>query len=153
MRITVRGKSRFTRKFYTDLVEWFAVKICGPRLANALDFLIVLQGRRSYYAECECDDEESRPDRPRKFKIIIDATTSERCQICAIAHELVHVKQYARGILDPYISGDDRIRWKNRVYVQHSKTYRRLPWEVEARSYEKPMYIAWRKFVNEQPTT
>lgn len=59
-------------------------------------------------------------------------------------HELVHVKQHARGEL-AYDKTSQRL-WKGVVYEQRERNYFeyiRLPWEIEARRKARSLFFRW----------
>lgn len=59
--------------------------------------------------------------------------------ICTLAHEMVHVKQFARGELNQSLT-----QWKTE---DHTNTeYWDQPWEVEARELQKKMVL---QFMND----
>ena len=80
---------------------------------------------------------------PREFKIRVNAKQNRKSQLTAIAHELVHVKQYAINDLRDMIRGPTNVKWK-KEYVHESKMhYFDLPWEIEAYGRESGMYLRY----------
>ena len=61
-----------------------------------------------------------------------------------LAHELVHVKQYARKELVDMCSGNYQM-WNKVMYNENIVGYRNLPWEKEAIEREKVLYHLWRE--------
>lgn len=121
--------------------------LMGDRLGLILHvkFTNILK-RENLYGVCEIDD-DTPPTRPRKFHIEIDKTLSLYEQLETLAHELVHVRQWARGHMYNY--ADSRIRYKNRIYGEADYTsmkVKELPWEEEALSLEAPTVT---KFLDE----
>ena len=57
-----------------------------------------------------------------------------------LAHEMVHVKQYALGTLDSF-KGDPL--WNSKLHKTTS--YYDLPWELEANGYEAIMFFKFIK--------
>lgn len=55
--------------------------------------------------------------------------------LSTLAHEMVHVKQFAKGELDPGMS-----RWKSNRYVDHIE-YWDQPWEKEARRLQNKLVL------------
>lgn len=96
------------------------------------------------YVEAESDD---RPI--REFIVVIKSDLSRKYTLTAIAHEMVHVKQYATGELLVLHRPSGYVRWKNGKHYDDSKKYNfNDPWEREAYSsmdklYEK--YESYRK--------
>lgn len=64
------------------------------------------------------------------FDIRLDSSMNMQALIRALAHELVHVKQYLRKEIE-----DGRymcVLWKGKRYVRTSSNYWDYPWEIEA---------------------
>jgi len=77
-------------------------------------------------------------DNHRQFEIEIDKTQSLRRLLETVAHEMVHVKQYARRELHP---ADDV--WMGKTYNPKKISYWDLPWEIEAHGREIGLFIRY----------
>jgi len=77
------------------------------------------------------------------YNIRLDAKLKKRDRLTTLAHELVHVKQFARGELH-FGCGTDK--WFGKPYPV-STPYSRLPWEKEANRLEKRLYSAYLKHI------
>ena len=81
--------------------------------------------------------------KPREFTILINnELTDTKDVVTTVAHEMVHVWQYATGKLRDY-----RLpvhRYENFLY-DADMAYRDMPWEIEARQLEKDLYKIWKK--------
>jgi hypothetical protein len=89
---------------------------------------------------CDCHDVGIKP---REFTIYIDRNLAdERNIITTVAHEMVHVWQYATGKLRDYEAPVHR--YENYLY-DADMSYRDMPWEIEARQLEKKLYNLWAK--------
>jgi hypothetical protein len=55
-----------------------------------------------------------------------------------VAHEMVHVKQYARRELHPVYN-----MWCGKTYNPEKVSYWDLPWEIEAHGREVGLFIRW----------
>ena len=71
----------------------------------------------------------------------VDITGSKRRIMETIAHEMVHIKQYAKGELVD-LSRCGSTRWLENV-VDTSTNYWDLPWEIEAHGKEPGLFIRW----------
>lgn len=80
---------------------------------------------------------------PRDFKIRMDADIGLRSKLLILAHESVHIRQFARGQLRGY--GTARTRWQGRAASSNMITYWDHPWEIEARGMELSLYVKWRR--------
>ena len=69
------------------------------------------------------------PDVYQLLKVLIDARLSASKQRLVLAHEMIHVKQYAKQEL---IILNDNVIWKGQNYSYAYKYNQRMPWEREA---------------------
>src|SRR6185312_15624526 len=85
-------------------------------------------------------------DSPREFHIRINSTLRKKRQLMALAHELVHMKQFAKNEMRDMIRGplvSWNTKWK-KDYVNEKKIhYYDLPWEIEAHGREYGMYVRY----------
>ena len=83
---------------------------------------------------------------PRNFKIEINYTQGLRRMLETVAHEMVHVKQYARNETNDwaYYNGKEFYKWKDK-YVSENTDYWDLPWEIEANGMEVGLFVRWAK--------
>lgn len=89
-----------------------------------------------------CDYEEC-DGRPKEFTIYIDRSlTDEKDIISTVAHEMVHVWQYATGKFKDYV-GRPAHRYEDHIY-DANMSYRDMPWEIEARRLERVLYKVWK---------
>jgi hypothetical protein len=60
-----------------------------------------------------------------------------------LAHEMVHVKQYARGELVDCVRKAGYSRWKGKFYPWNGKSE---PWEKEPWKRSKKLYEEWKSY-------
>jgi hypothetical protein len=128
MFITVTGGTKTQKKYVQGIAE-FCVKNLMPRM-RTLDITIKLckpSGALGYCLETENN---------RTFELEIDRTQSLRKLLETVAHEMVHVKQFARRELHP--SKDE---WYGKTYNPKKVSYWDLPWEIEAHGREVGLFI------------
>jgi hypothetical protein len=77
-------------------------------------------------------------DSNREFELEIDRTQSLRKLLETVAHEMVHVKQFARRELHP---ANDT--WFGKTYNPKKVSYWDLPWEIEAHGREVGLFVRW----------
>lgn len=89
---------------------------------------------------------------PRLFVIEVDPIINMRRILLTIAHELIHVKQWALRELHSQDSEKATAVWKNKLYkndIDDDEVYWDMPWEVEATGREYGLYkrfkLWWRK--------
>lgn len=82
--------------------------------------------------------------RSREFCISIDKNINEFLMILCIMHEMVHVKQYAKGELFQSLRDWNLHKWKRKEWIDEGKvSYWELPWEIEAHGREKGLMLGW----------
>ncbi len=86
----------------------------------------------------------SEPDVYQLLKVLIDARLSALKQRLVLAHEMIHVRQYAKQEL---IILNDNVIWKGQNYPYAYEYNQRMPWEREA--YRGDRTLA--KLVNTSP--
>jgi len=118
-------------------LTFFAEQLMSKRMLNALEIRIAfvpgLTRREKIEADCVWDDTN---DRPRDFIIRIDPRLGKRRTLVALAHEMVHVKQYATGQMKDLISTKSELRWNKKRVCTDNVPYAKLPWEIEAHGME-----------------
>jgi hypothetical protein len=77
-------------------------------------------------------------DNNRTFEIELDRKLPLRKLMETLAHEMVHVKQYARRELHPVYD-----TWCGKTYNPKKVSYWDLPWEIEAHGREVGLFIRW----------
>jgi hypothetical protein len=143
MSITIIGGNTNQKKHVESIVE-FCIQKLMPRMYN-LEITIKLKSlkKQDAYGFCMADPEGSaeRLDRPREFELEIERTLPMRKLLETVAHEMVHVKQYARGELYQG-SRIAKHRWQGK-WVSNNVNYWDQPWEIEAHGREAGLFIQW----------
>ena len=141
------GNSGVKKWEYACAVEWMLNELAGKRLTSRLEVNVRLvpglKAKDGCKGDCTWEDDNLRP---REFTVRLDTEMPRQTQFKILAHELTHVKQYARGELFDTCRLD-KIRWKRRMYAYPDKVsnrvYMKWPWEVEARKMEQVLYKKW----------
>ena len=102
-----------------------------PRMRN-LDITIKLTSPKGAMGYC------LELDTKRNFEIEVDRKLTLRKLLETVAHEMVHVKQYARRELHPVHN-----TWCGKTYNPKKVSYWDLPWEIEAHGREVGLFIRW----------
>lgn len=92
--------------------------------------------------EVEVEDDVSDRGRYKEYLILFNKKCRKRKLLTTLAHELTHVKQYARGELN-FGSTLDFTYWNDKLYDERKLSYWLLPWEIEAYGLEKCLYEMW----------
>ena len=88
---------------------------------------------------------EDDNSRPREFTITVNSKVGYRTTLLTLAHEMVHVKQYATGELRDALRGPTLHRWRNKPYDAKVVDYCDHPWELEAYGREYGLYLRFRE--------
>lgn len=130
MTISIKGGTKSQKKYARSMVK-FCIKTLMPRMYT-LDITVNLttpKGAMGYCLEL---------DNKREFEIEADRRLRLRKLLETIAHEMVHVKQYARRELHPVND-----TWCGKTYNPKKVSYWDLPWEIEAHGREVGLFIRW----------
>lgn len=140
MIVTVEGGSPSQKKYVTSIVL-FCVQKFMPRMQN-LDITVILKNLKGKaYGYCLALDDDTRPDRPRTFEIEVHSKMRLRKLLETVAHEMVHVKQYAKSEL---YQGQrvNKHRWQGK-WMSNNLSYWDQPWEIEAHGREAGLFVQW----------
>lgn len=138
MNISIYGKAKHMCKAEIKFAAaFFANYLMGERLAKNLDIEIRLedQGRN----EGGCNPTEVTR-RPRMFEIGMRPTMQRYKMLQCLAHEMVHIKQYARGELSNELI---TAKWQGKTYkiTNSMEDYLNWPWEIEAYGRDRSLYL------------
>lgn len=133
--ISIKGGNKSKQDKIISMVE-FCIDKLMPRM-NSLNIdikLTAIKGDAEGYCLRETD---------RDFEIEVDSSLTLRKMLETVAHEMVHVKQYARREMNDWAYMEDKYyKWKNKM-VPANTDYWDLPWEIEANGREVGLFIRW----------
>ena len=116
-----------------------------PRLARNVH--VTVRVKKDLGAMGYCDyDEYGRS--PRDFRIAIHAMCERPDVVETVAHEMVHVWQFATDRLVDLANGDSK--YDGHKYCRSDMTYGEYPWEVEAYALEEELVRLWIKHCTEE---
>ena len=130
MFITVTGGKQYQQQYVESMVE-FCIETLMPRM-RTLDITVKLCKPNKAMGYC------LELDTNREFELEIDKTQSLRKMLETVAHEMVHVKQFARRELHPATDV-----WYGKTYNPKKMSYWDLPWEIEAHGRECGLFVRW----------
>jgi hypothetical protein len=136
---TVGKPKKVPLKLCKDAIKWYGQKLLGPRLYDNVEILLEFNNKElgpDVYGFCDWNDDNHRA---RDFTITIDPNLGKRNTLLVLAHEMVHVKQYAKGEMKDYLRAKS-VRWCGKVYNDNKMNYWDQPWEIEAHGREKGLY-------------
>lgn len=127
----IGGKPR-QRELVQSIAE-YVIKKLMPR-TTTLDIVIKLCTLHDAQGYCLSYDK-------RDFEIEVKRDLKLAELLKTVAHELVHVKQYAKGELKP--GTVNAPVWEGRAVDLNKTNYWDCPWEIEAHGREHGLFIRW----------
>jgi hypothetical protein len=124
MNIQITGRNGRKKKYVAYLGMVMALQL-GLRNKN-INLEIILTK--------EVGSEAMMASNGNDYQILVNPDSDLQPLGLALAHEMVHVKQYARGILKN-LGNNDR-SWAGKVYPA-STPYLEQPWEIQALSQQE----------------
>lgn len=126
-------------------LHFYLDKLVSKRLKDTLSIRIVVTRDLLQTSEVEGDvvpTEFADSRRPREFEMRIHYHNATRFDevLTAIAHETVHIKQFARSELSSFESSGGKQRFMGKLYKVNEDSYWDLPWEIEAHGRERGLY-------------
>lgn len=124
-------------------VDFFLDKLMTKRLKSsiAIDLEIVkdLQKKQGVMGDATWEDDAYRP---KEFSVRVDWNGKSGMEntLMTLAHELVHVKQFARGEMRDLLSVA-KVSWNGKRYDRGETEYWDLPWEIEAHGRERGLFV------------
>lgn len=146
--IRVAGASRKKNRLVKDAARWMMGYYLGNRLSSNIFLEInIIKDLKdtNIYGSVLWSDSNIRP---REFDMELCYYINDRTLFRILAHEIVHVKQYATGDLKDLTVKVNYCKWKNDLILAEGRgsgSYFDLPWEKEARKYQEVIFNEWRK--------
>jgi len=141
MYIRTTGKpTKILLKTCKDAVKFYGKFLLSDILYHKINLKINFQQfdrKNKDVAYCEWEFENHLS---RDFIITLDKNLNRKQILLALAHEMVHLKQYAKGELKDYVRVNS-IKWKNQIIKENEIDYWFQPWEIEAHGMEKGLYV------------
>lgn len=132
----VRGtRDKRLKTLLAVAAEFYCSKLMTSRMVHNIHISIELKKNLEEDGFC-CIEEYNNSGKPREFTIELDKGLNEKTLLTVLAHECVHVKQYAMGELDDNLSV-----WRGRKVNSDKVPYWEHPWEIEAYGRERGLYV------------
>ena len=141
MLLHVKGSNKLNRKLVKTAAWWYAEKLMGKRLMSGLEINInfskTLLSKDGNEGTAIWEDENTRP---KEFTIALDSTCNIRNILITLAHEMVHVKQWAKGEMYEY-AVQDMVRFNKTKFNLADINYWDYPWEIEAFGRQLGLFV------------
>jgi hypothetical protein len=143
MKIRTKGMpDNISRSLCKEALRFYGKELLGDRLVKNINVYLVFE-KLPFIVNALCHWEDDN-HKCRNFIIIVNKKLNKKTTLISLAHEMVHVKQYARKQLKDYLRSH-KVKWGNRVYNLNNVDYWKSPWEKEA--YKKD-HILYESFKN-----
>lgn len=135
MKITVTGVHKsLSKKEIIRMVEWSGHKLMTDRLLDKLSIQVVFKKfTNKFSGYCY-------GDKNKTYIIEVNTNKTKRNQVRTLFHEMVHVKQFAKGELKFYTYKHELAKWMGEEHNDTDYEYCDLPWEIEAHDRESELY-------------
>ena len=148
MIITVEGFSKKQALEIEEAAEFFANQLMDPRMVRNLTIDIERNRKLDVMGEVTNEDDTTTS---RWFTITLRGAKDDEDVIKTLAHEMVHVKQYAKNELSKQMRVTRGLgfrlatKWQGEFWKPKSKEdpYWDAPWEIEAYGREVGLYHKW----------
>ena len=132
--IDIKGGTTAQRAYAHSMIEYCIHKLM-PRMETLVIDLKLTKLKSDAMGYCLRESN-------REYSLEVDHTDGLRKMLETLAHEMVHVKQYARREMNDWVIEDKFYKWKG-DFVPESTDYWDLPWEIEANGREVGLFIRW----------
>lgn len=110
----------------TKALNFFADALLSKQMQKHIQLRFSFRKSIKDYQGMVYVDDFNLQKKLRQFVVVINKNDTEEQQLITMAHELVHVKQFAYGEMDIGLT-----RWRGKP-VKEDVPYLDQPWEVEA---------------------
>ena len=147
-KINITGGDKHKRKIVKNATRWMLGYTLGNRLANNIKLKIRITEKlkdSNFYGSVVWEDDNHRP---REYDMELCNYLKDSMLYRVLAHEIVHIRQYATGDLKDLASHADYCKWKNTMVQSEGRgsgSYFDLPWEVEARKQQGIILGDWKR--------
>ena len=140
MEVSVEGiRSKKTKKLLAQAAEFYGGLLLNKRTANIVNLTINLKRKLDGDAEGYCQY-MSQSVGVREFDIEIEKDRPIDELLVTLAHEMVHLKQFATRELTSSHVPAHISRWQGREINENLVNYWDLPWEIEAHGRERGLF-------------
>ena len=147
-KISITGGDKHKRKILKNAARWMLGYTLGNRLANNIKLKIRITEKlkeSNFYGSVVWEDDNHRP---REYEMELCNYLKDNMLYRVLAHEIVHIRQYATGDLKDLASHADYCKWKNTMVQSEGRgsgSYFDLPWEIEARKQQGIILGDWKR--------
>lgn len=139
MNIRIHGcNDEYLRKEILSATRFFASELLSKKMLPFIKLDINLCSNIAELGSCTVAYTNDWY-KPREFEIDIKRKRSVKNMLITLAHEMVHVKQFAKCELK-----DDHTKWMGKKINSNRIAYENLPWEREAVEKEFMLFAMYK---------
>ena len=142
MILHIKGSNKAFRKLVESATWFYAEKLMGKRLMSGLEITINLKknllSKEGNEGSAIWEDDGYRP---REFTIELDTAVKIRNLLITLAHEMVHIKQWAKDEMYEYMNVAGMVRFKGEKVHMVITDYWDYPWEIEAYGKQLGLFV------------
>ena len=145
MKIKTKGSNKAVRKLVELATSYYAKKLMGKRTINNLKIHVDL--KRNFMKNTGCEGTAIWEDEniwPKEFLIELDVGVKIRNLLITLAHEMVHVKQWAKNEMYEYMKIGE-VRFNKTKFNISDIDYWDYPWEIEAFGRQLGLFVRFCK--------
>jgi hypothetical protein len=142
MFLNITGGTKKERALVESIAVFSGYYLMTDKTADKLEIDIELMG--NLYKECGSLADvvyEDNNFRPKEYTLRVDKTFTLRRMLESIAHEMVHISQFATGRWVE-LENTKTTRFDGKEYKKMPKYWDR-PWEIEAHGREVGLFLQW----------
>lgn len=136
-------KNTALKKDIISATHFYAKELLSPQMLPHVSLTIRFSETIEELGSC-CVTFTNDWYKPREFDIVLKNKKSKRILLITLAHEMVHLRQFAKGEL-----ANGLTRWKGESVDSDHVEYSMLPWEIEAASLEYILYALYKEHIKE----
>lgn len=143
MIIHIKGMpNNVSKEICKESVKFYGEQLLSKRLNNNIRVFVVFEKLPNpINAFCQWTDDNHVC---REFLITVNKKLNKKTTLIALAHEMVHVKQFAKKELKDYLRSE-KVRWKGKIFHLEKIKYWSCPWEKEAYKKDKILYEKYKQ--------
>lgn len=150
-RLNLAKDKGVSRDDLVEAINFYLDKLVSKRLKNSLTLFVHFSKDMEACGDCIYLDDYNRP-KEFAINIKINSGVTYKTLMQSIAHELVHVKQWATGEMREYVKPglSNLTSWRKEKVDISKLDYWFLPWEIEAHGLEVGLYTHFRRYKRKQ---
>lgn len=140
MEINFEGKvNKRLEKYMRDMIVFSMTRMIPKNILRNIIINVEVRQKVDNDNDGYCEVEDcNTSNKPREFNVVIRRDPSTRYMLMTLAHECVHIKQYALGELN-----ENHTQWRGTRVNDEKINYWEHPWEIEAHGRERGLFVMY----------